>query len=92
MLVVPAPAAVAFREHPFAPDHVGKKGKADRPEEDEAEHHGRDPRALAALVEPHFRPRRPGSDGGHWEPPFVHVNVFHIIPDRNAAARRQGVM
>ena len=82
-------AAAISCEHAFAPDHIGEKGEADRPEKDEAKNRGNDPRGLAAFVEPPFAPAKPvvpvGGRGCYRRGVhfvlllfWVNVNAFHI--------------
>jgi hypothetical protein len=49
-------------EHAFTPDHIGKNGKADRPDEDKAKNHGSDPGWLAPIIQPAFRTARPAGN------------------------------
>jgi hypothetical protein len=55
--------AAGFRKHAFTPDHIGKKGKANGPEEDETKNHGGDPGTFALTVQPGFGPGQPTSIG-----------------------------
>jgi hypothetical protein len=50
--------AAGFAEHAFSPDHVGQKGQAQGPEDDEAQDHGGDPRGHLPRWSSHASPRR----------------------------------
>ncbi len=54
-----AAAAAGRTEHALAPNHVGEKGEADRPEDDETQNHCGDPGGFAPGIKPSLSADQP---------------------------------